>query len=111
MTLRELKPYTLMKQKIPKALREQVWLKTFGKVFNHKCYVTWCTNLIDPFNFEVGHIIPESKGGATNLDNLLPICSKCNKSMGSQYTIHEFSSKFDGKNKLFECFRLCTTSD
>ena len=94
-----------MKQKIPKALREQVWLRTFGRVFNNKCYVSWCSNMLNPFDFEVGHIIPESKGGSTTLDNLLPICSKCNKSMGSQYTIHEFSQTFN-ESKVFECFRF-----
>lgn len=48
-----------------------------------------------PFNFEAGHVIPESKGGKTHIENLLPICSTCNKSMGNRFTIHEFSKKFE----------------
>lgn len=84
------------KKKIPKALREQVW--TYYNQFNYsaKCNVTWCQNILTPFNFEVGHNIPESKGGATDISNLRPICSSCNKSMGNRYTIDEFSSKFSG---------------
>jgi 5-methylcytosine-specific restriction endonuclease McrA len=43
------------------------------------------------YDYEVGHNIPESKGGPTVLENLRPLCSRCNKSMGSQYTIDEFN--------------------
>jgi 5-methylcytosine-specific restriction endonuclease McrA len=79
------------KAPIPKALREQVWRNHVGKVFEGKCHVTWCTNKITAFDFEVGHNIPESKGGATNLENLRPICARCNKSMGNNYTIDEWN--------------------
>lgn len=75
------------KATIPKAVREQVWLKTFGETFKTKCPIDWCHNDIDVFNFHVGHDIPESKGGALNLNNLYPICSKCNCGMGDIYTI------------------------
>jgi 5-methylcytosine-specific restriction endonuclease McrA len=76
------------KAKIPKALREQVWRTHIGMDKSvSKCLVTWCTNPITTFDFEVGHNVPESLGGATKLSNLRPICSRCNKSMGSQYTI------------------------
>lgn len=95
------------KKKIPSALREQVWLISFGDIkFKHKCKVKWCENLISPFTFEVGHNIPESKGGQTNIDNLLPICSKCNKSMGDNYTIDEFSEISDRSSNLWECFKF-----
>ena len=40
-------------------------------------------------NFECGHIIPESKGGETTQDNLLPICGLCNKSMATK-NMNEF---------------------
>lgn len=79
------------KAKIPKALREQVWRKHMGDQFKSKCVVTWCTNTINVFDFEVGHNIPESKGGVTLLENLRPICSRCNKSMGARYTIDEWN--------------------
>ena len=90
---------------VPKPLREQVWMRTCGEVFNRKCCVTWCTNTMTPFNFEAGHIIPESKGGNTHIENLLPICSPCNKSMGNRFTIHEFSKKFQPQNP-FDSFRF-----
>lgn len=107
----------MIKTKIPSALRQQVWLEYCGSEhFKHKCLVTWCKNMITPFTFEVGHNIPESKGGTTDIFNLRPICSSCNKSMGNIYTIDEFSMMYKGtevplKTKKcfpdFEVFRFC----
>jgi 5-methylcytosine-specific restriction endonuclease McrA len=78
------------KKHIPKAIREQTWLRYNGENYKAKCTVTWCTNIITPFTFEVGHNIPESKGGPTEIGNLRPICPNCNRSMGTN-TIDEFS--------------------
>jgi 5-methylcytosine-specific restriction endonuclease McrA len=85
---------TPKKKVISKKLREEVWLKHFGKTFSSKCPIQWCTREISVFSFEVGHNIPESKGGRTTIDNLIPICGDCNRSMGDRYTIDEFSKEF-----------------
>jgi len=78
------------KQKIPKALREQVWIVHAGKVFERKCLTEWCNNTMTVFDFQCGHNIPESKKGKTDISNLVPICSRCNLSMGSQFTFTEW---------------------
>lgn len=75
------------KKTIPVKLKQQLWLNHFGKVFESKCFINWCDNIINVFDFEAGHDIPESKGGKIDLHNLYPICSKCNKSMGNRFTI------------------------
>ena len=75
------------KATIPKAVKEQVWIKQFGETFKTKCCIDWCHNDIDVFNFHVGHDIPESKGGTLNLNNLYPICPNCNRSMSDLFTI------------------------
>ena len=80
----------VVKTTIPKALREQVWLTYAGRRYETKCVVRWCQNIMTVFDFHVGHDIPESKGGATDITNLRPICSRCNLSMGSHYTIKEW---------------------
>ena len=104
------KDYLNMKKaKIPKALREQVWIKIFGKNYESKCYISWCSNNITVFDFECGHNIPESKGGRTIIENLYPICSRCNKSMSSEYTIDEWNrlsekGKEIKKSGIFSCF-------
>jgi hypothetical protein len=84
-------PKKYKKKAIPKALREQVWIQKVGHTFETKCCVQWCENQINAFNFQAGHNIPESKGGATTVDNLVPICDRCNCSMGDRYTIDEWN--------------------
>lgn len=97
---------SLCRKKIPKALREHVWIVYCGEKFKHKCIVTWCENIITPFNFDVGHNVPVSKGGENNLNNLRPICSNCNKSMSDTYTIEEFSKLSSRTTNLWECFKF-----
>uniref|UniRef100_A0A6C0BHL4 HNH domain-containing protein n=1 Tax=viral metagenome TaxID=1070528 RepID=A0A6C0BHL4_9ZZZZ len=80
------------KKNISKKLKEEVWIKHFGEIFSAKCPISWCSHKITVFCFEAGHNIPESKGGRTAIDNLIPICGECNRSMGDRYTITEFSS-------------------
>ena len=91
--------------KIPKALREQVWIAKSGEVFHTKCKVVWCKNTITVFDFQCGHNIPESKGGPTTIDNLIPICSRCNVSMGNHYTIDEWNAKFATRTWWRRVFR------
>jgi hypothetical protein len=87
-----------VKQKIPVAFREQIWIRTFGKEFQGKCPTSWCQNTITVFDFQSGHNIPESKGGKTNPDNLIPICSRCNLSMSNNYTFTEWNAINQNKN-------------
>ncbi len=56
------------KKNIPKALRQQVWLKYNDRKFESKCNIKWCSNIISVFDYHVGHNIPESKGGGINID-------------------------------------------
>jgi hypothetical protein len=79
------------KNNIPRAIKQQVWLKHIGKKFEDKCTIKWCQNVISVFNFHTGHNIPESKGGTINIDNLRPICSNCNLSMNDTYSIDEWN--------------------
>lgn len=80
------------KAKIPKKIREEVWVNYNGPCFEKKCNVSWCNNIINVFNYHVGHDIPESKGGTLDIVNLKPICSNCNLSMGNNFTITEWSN-------------------
>ena len=89
------------KQPIPKAIREQVWVKYIGKRFCSKCYISWCNNDISVFDFHVGHNIPESKGGKLTVNNLRPICARCNLSMSSNFTIKQWDAA--GKKKRSFC--------
>lgn len=83
-----------------KKIREQVWIHHNKKKFETKCFVTWCTNIVSVFNFQVGHDMPKALGGSNKLSNLKPICHNCNQSMGSRYSISEW-------NQLFSIRQLC----
>jgi hypothetical protein len=77
---------------IPKTLKNQVWDQYIGKdkgMGNCEC----CKKEIDSKHFECGHIIAVSTGGQDTIDNLRPICSLCNKSMGKMNMI-EFCDKY-----------------
>lgn len=98
-------PKKQRKESIPKRLRELVWTMHNGDTYSNKCYVDWCNNTINVFNFQVGHDIPESKGGKTEINNLKPICSNCNLSMGNKFTINEWNKLvFVNINKSIEPF-------
>jgi 5-methylcytosine-specific restriction endonuclease McrA len=84
----------LFSTNIPKAVREQVWIKSMGPKFEGKCSINWCENRINVFNFTVGHDIPRSKGGSDKLDNLHAICCRCNSSMSNNYTIKEWNKNW-----------------
>jgi len=92
------------KATIPKAIREQCWIKTFGEKYKTKCFISWCENDISVFDFHVGHDKPESLGGTLSVDNLKPICARCNLSMSNNFTIAEWN-KLNGKQK--NCCIIC----
>ena len=92
------------KKNIPKAIREQCWIQSFGEIFKHSCYISWCENQINVFDFHVGHDKPESKGGTLNINNLKPICARCNLSMSSNYSIKEWNNLNGHPQKKCFCF-------
>jgi len=95
------------KQKIPKAIREQEWIRNIGNKFSTKCTIKWCSNRITPFDFHVGHNKPESKGGGINIDNLKPNCARCNLSMAANYTITEWNNIEGQKRSLLQKCLCC----
>jgi hypothetical protein len=98
---------TYKKKKIPKAVREAVWVKHVGKKFEQKCLTHWCPNTMTVFDFQTSHNIPESKGGTMEIDNLFPLCGRCNLSMSSQYTYYEWSNIFKCKIPLWKRMYNC----
>lgn len=88
-----------------------MWLAHAGHTFDVKCPVRWCNTILTPFTFEVGHNVPESRGGATVLENLRPLCAQCNRSMGNRYTIDEYAATFatnaNKRNKRSSPAALC----
>ena len=81
------------KAKIPAVVRRIVWNTYVGKDnVKGKCL---CCNAeeITSTNYECGHIKSEKNGGEITIENLRPICSNCNKSIGSK-DMDDFMTKY-----------------
>lgn len=81
------------KAKIPAVVRRIVWNTYVGKDnVKGKCL---CCNAeeITSTNYECGHIKSEKNGGEISIENLRPICSNCNKSIGSK-DMDDFMTKY-----------------
>ena len=81
------------RKKVPKAVKESIWKKYISEIeLKGKCFVG-CGTDIQINNFEAGHVIPVCEGGENTIENLRPICSLCNKSMGTQ-NLNDFIKSF-----------------
>lgn len=70
-------------------LREEVW----KKCINGKCAI--CEEEeITKDNFEAGHIVARKLCGQTNIDNFLPMCLKCNRTMGIKNALEYKKDKY-----------------
>lgn len=71
------------RKSISKVKRQLIWDRFFPKERYGRCEC--CSkNNIEITDFEVGHIKAFSQGGTDDLSNLIPLCSQCNKSMGTE---------------------------
>ena len=87
------KKHSYRKRTIPKTLKINVWNHYIGnEVGSAKCMCCQECEIIQG-HFEAGHVISERDGGATTIENLRPICSLCNKSMGSHHML-EFMREY-----------------
>jgi len=69
-------------KKIPKQLKTKIWITAYGETIKAKCYCCGIKD-IDITHFEAGHIFAKANGGEISEANLRPICSGCNKGMGT----------------------------
>jgi hypothetical protein len=92
------------RKSLPKQVTDMVWTmyeppnSTIGK-----CYCCGREILLVPKNFECGHVISRYNGGSDNIYNLRPICSSCNKSMGTR-DMREYMQSYGYDRINEECF-------
>ena len=81
------------KKNIPKKIRTESWDKWIGIDKRHG--MCKCCNItkLDITHFSAGHILSEKNGGKSTADNLVPICSACNTSMGAT-NMNEYMSEY-----------------
>ncbi len=68
---------------IPKSIKEQLWYRYVGNDRTEALCPCCQTETIKIMHFHAGHVISEANGGPTTLENLRPICGRCNLQMGS----------------------------
>lgn len=76
------KTHKSKKQNIPAQVKRDVWAKYCGNnCVEHLCF---CCEIrtVHILNFHCGHVISEYNNGTMAIDNLRPVCSGCNLSMG-----------------------------
>lgn len=66
-------------------LRLKVWMKNCKDNEIGKCYCCMKEIICDDPSWHCGHIIPAVKKGPKTIDNLQPICVKCNLNMSKQH--------------------------
>ena len=72
------------RKQISKCVRREVWNRYIGEERGtHACFCCDIT-VMSQFLFEVGHVISVHNNGDLSIENLRPICSLCNKSMGTK---------------------------
>jgi hypothetical protein len=75
-------PQPYKKATISTDLKQKLWEKYYGNQGVAKCFCCGADD-IKPLSFEAGHVVAESAGGPTILDNMRPICKGCNRRMAS----------------------------
>ncbi len=84
---------------IGKHLRQNLWVKYCGNVFFSSCFCCGIAT-ISVFDFQAGHIVSDFHGGEATLENLRPICGKCNRDMGTINMIWWALYYFPSTNKF-----------
>lgn len=85
---------TYKKKAIPKTVKIAVWNKWVGEeVGKTKCLCCKITDITQA-KFACGHIVSERNGGETVVENLKPICTFCNSSMGTM-NMDEFMTRYN----------------
>ena len=70
---------------VSKPLRKLVW----AKCVDNQCAICEKPITKTKNGFHVGHIVARARGGKTDIDNLIPMCSDCNLKMGTR-NAHEY---------------------
>lgn len=84
--------------KLPKVLRLYTKIKKLTRVkfnrsnvfFRDKFICQYCHQKFKAFELTLDHVVPRSKGGGTNWENIVTACHTCNNKKGSK-SLQEFN--------------------
>ena len=83
----------MKKQKIPPMKKQKIWEYWKGNVNKANCHCCRIS-IIYSTSYHCGHIIAESDGGTTDINNLRPICQSCNSSMNNMNMIEYMNNNY-----------------
>ena len=63
--------------RVPKVTKKNIWLRDGG-------HCQYCEKKITLSDATVDHVVPKSKGGTNNWENVTLSCSKCNQKKGNK---------------------------
>ena len=92
---------TKSKKSIPKKVKNDAWDRYIGLEYGIAPCIVCRNTQINSKNFDAGHIISENNGGMINIDNILPICSPCNRSMGTKNMDDYIKENYPNNMRLF----------
>ena len=84
-------PTKKKRRAIPSKIRMSVWRKAFKGSMDGNCFS--CGDSINIECWDCGHIVSHADGGDMSLNNLVPLCSSCNRSMGRQ-NLYEWMKEY-----------------
>ena len=95
------------KQPIPESTKALAWDRWIGNEIG-KCKCLCCKSLeITQRNCHFGHIVAEANGGNITINNLRPICQKCNNSMNIT-NMKQFIKKYEYHQTNCKC-SICSS--
>lgn len=86
------------KTRIPAVLKALVWNTYVGEDIGSTLCPVCNKHKITQLTFHCGHVISEAKGGQCKLDNMRPICIKCNLSMRTMH-MYDFKHTYFGNDQ------------
>jgi len=94
------------KTRKPKTQSERfiIWDRYFPGVTKGLCPCCEEIEISLPW-YIIGHNKPFSKGGTEDIENLVPICGRCNDHMKNTFTIEEYKEKYFPKNGFKKLLR------
>jgi hypothetical protein len=91
--------------KFTEADRDRVFKRHYGSEASEgKCIL--CPTIIKNNNYEISHIHPKAYGGGNEYDNLIPLCSKCNRDMGSKHYYSYLWRKYGILHEKWDMIKL-----
>lgn len=82
---------------VPREVRLNVWINRHGYSMEAPCYC--CGDILTGMgHWHAGHIIARANGGSDTVENMRPVCARCNISMRTKH-MDDFKAELEARNQ------------